>query len=75
MTKINKNTKKIKATKAGNTPKNITLQSNIEIYQEKNGSPQIEIKFEKETLWMDQKQIAEVFGTKISAINIIFNLK
>ena len=44
-------------------------ENSIEIYQTKDGSPQIEIKFDNETLWMNQKQIAEVFGTKIPAIN------
>lgn len=55
-----------------NKPNKINLSSqenSIEIYQTKDGSPQIEIKFDNETLWMNQKQIAKVFGTKIPAIN------
>ena len=58
--------------KKTNKPNKINLSSqenSIEIYQTKDGSPQIEIKFDNETLWMNQKQIAKVFGTKIPAIN------
>ena len=61
-----------KKTKKTNKPNKINLSSqenSIEIYQTKDGSPQIEIKFDNETLWMNQKQIAKVFGTKIPAIN------
>ncbi len=61
-----------KKTKKTNKPNKINLSSqenSIEIYQAKNGSPQIEIKCDNKTLWMNQKQIAEVFGTKIPAIN------
>ncbi len=82
MTKINKKTQKnkiIKANKAlqNKAPQNKTSQikisqapqNKIEIYQTKNGSPQIEIKFENETLWMNQKQIAEVFERDRTVIN------
>ena len=41
----------------------------IEIYQTTNGKASIEIKFDKDTFWLNQKQIADVFGTKTPAIN------
>ena len=40
----------------------------IEIYQTKNGSTEIEVKFENETLWLSQSQIAELFGRDRSVI-------
>jgi len=56
--------KKFKTLQSHKTQQQIVLQSpqnKIEIYQAKNGSSQIEIKFDNETLWINQKQIAEVF--------------
>ena len=41
----------------------------IEIYKTKEGQAQIELKFEKDTLWLNQKQIADIFGTEVPAIN------
>ncbi len=41
----------------------------IEIYTNKNNQASIEVQFNNNTLWLSQKQIAEVFGTKIPAIN------
>ena len=74
MTKINKNTKKIKTTTTNKTikdkaPQNTALQNKIEIYQEKNGSAQIAIKFEKETLWLSLNQIAQLFDRDKSVIS------
>lgn len=43
--------------------------SKIEIYTNKNNETLIEVKLEKDNLWLNQKQIAEIFGTKIPAIN------
>jgi death-on-curing family protein len=40
---------------------------NIVIYKTKNG-PELEIKFEKETLWLTQAQIALLFGTQRPAV-------
>lgn len=40
----------------------------IIIYQTANGSTSIEVKLEQETIWLTQKQIAELFGTKRPAI-------
>ncbi|HXD94119.1 MAG TPA: virulence protein RhuM/Fic/DOC family protein [Bacteroidia bacterium] len=41
----------------------------IEIYKTKEGQTQIEVKFDNDTLWLNQKQIAEIFGTEVPAIN------
>lgn len=41
----------------------------IIIYQTKNNQIQIEVQFEKDTLWLTQKQIALVFDTEVPAIN------
>ena len=40
----------------------------IVIYKTANKQTQIEVKFEKNTVWLTQKQIAEVFGTQRPAI-------
>jgi hypothetical protein len=40
----------------------------IIIYQTANGSTSIDVKLEQETIWLTQKQIAELFGTKRPAI-------
>ncbi len=37
------------------------MENQIEIYQTKEGKTQIEVKFEKETVWLSQAQIAELF--------------
>jgi len=41
----------------------------ILIYKAKDGSQQLEVRLEKETVWLSQKQIAAVFGTGVPAIN------
>jgi hypothetical protein len=41
----------------------------IEIYQAKNGQASIDVTFEKDTIWLTQKQIATIFGTEIPAVN------
>ncbi|WP_339658875.1 virulence protein RhuM/Fic/DOC family protein [Flavobacterium frigidarium] len=43
--------------------------SDIIIYTSKGNHTQIEVQFEDETVWLNQKQIAEVFGTEVPAIN------
>ena len=40
----------------------------IIIYQTADGSTSIDVKSEQETIWLTQKQIAELFGTKRPAI-------
>jgi prophage antirepressor-like protein len=41
----------------------------IEIYTNKNNQTSIEVQFDKDTIWLNQKQIADVFETKVPAIN------
>ena len=40
----------------------------IIIYQTEDGQTQIDVRLENDTLWLTQKQIAELFGTKRPAI-------
>lgn len=40
----------------------------IIIYQTQDGQTQLDVRLEKDTIWMTQKQIAELFGTKRPAI-------
>ena len=44
------------------------LNDKIIIYQSEDGKTQLDVKLEHETLWLTQKQIAELFGTKRPAI-------
>ena len=68
MTKIKKTNKNI-ANNTGSQINPSSPRSQIEIYQNKDNKTEIEVQFDNETFWMNQKQIAEVFGTKIPAIN------
>jgi len=43
--------------------------NNIEIYQAPNGEIEFRGDLQNETVWANQKQIAQLFGTKIPAIN------
>ena len=43
--------------------------SEIIIYQTNDNQTQIQVKFEQDTVWLTQKQIAEIFGTEVPAIN------
>ena len=45
------------------------MKNSIEIYTGKDNQTQIEVKFENESVWLSQKQIASVFGTEVPAIN------
>ncbi|WP_225586957.1 virulence protein RhuM/Fic/DOC family protein [Algoriphagus sp. Y33] len=45
------------------------MNNKIEIYQGENGQTQIEVKFEQETVWLNQKQMAELFGKDVRTIN------
>ena len=57
--------------------KKTTTQNQIVIYKNKNGTTTIEVNLRKETIWLSQKQIAELFGKQRPAItkhlNNIFN--
>lgn len=44
-------------------------QNKIVIYQTDDGKTQIDVKFENETVWLTQSQIAQLFGTKKAAIS------
>ena len=43
-------------------------ENKILIYQTEDGQTQIDVRMENETVWLTQKQIAELFGTKRPAI-------
>lgn len=45
----------------------------IEIYKDKDNQTQIEVKFEEETVWLKQAQLAELF--KGSRANIVEHIK
>ncbi|MCG7657255.1 phosphoribosylaminoimidazolesuccinocarboxamide synthase [Wielerella bovis] len=45
----------------------------IEIYQSADGETQVSVRFEHETVWLSQAQMAELFGT--TSENIIMHLK
>lgn len=42
----------------------------IIIYSPENGEAKIEVKLENETLWLNQKQMAELFGCSLRNIGI-----
>ena len=44
------------------------LNDKIIIYQSEDGKTQLDVKLEHETVWLTQKQIADLFGTKRPAI-------
>lgn len=45
-------------------------QSQVVIYQTENGDTKLEVRLEHETVWLSQKQLAELFQTSIPNINI-----
>ena len=45
------------------------LQNEIVIYQSDDGRINLDVKLEDETIWLTQKQMAELFGVKTPAIN------
>jgi hypothetical protein len=53
------------------------MNNQIEIYQGSDGQTQIEIKFEKETVWLNRNQIARLFDRDVKTIgkhiNNVFN--
>lgn len=54
--------------------KNIRRDDNqIIIYQTEDGKMKLEVKLENETVWLNQKQMAELFGC--SVVNISLHLK
>lgn len=45
------------------------IKNHIEIYQAKDGSTQINVQFEEDTVWLSQAQMAELFGKGRSTIS------
>ena len=44
-------------------------QNPIEIYQTQDGTTQVEVRFENDTVWLSQAQMAMLFGKDIRTIN------
>lgn len=42
---------------------------NILIYENQNGNIKVDVRFEDESIWLSQKQLAEVFGKSVKTIN------
>ena len=45
------------------------MENQIEIYQGTDGQTQIEVKFEKDTVWLNQKQMADLFDKDVRTIS------
>lgn len=43
--------------------------SNIQIFMSKDGGPEIDVRLENETVWLNQYQIEELFQTNRTSIN------
>jgi hypothetical protein len=51
------------------------MSDEIAIYQSKDGKIELNVKIKNDNIWLAQKQIAELFGTKIPAITKHLNNK
>lgn len=51
-------------------PEDLTPQSSIILYQTEDGRTRIQCRFEDETIWLTQAQIAELFQTTVANINL-----
>ena len=49
--------------------KNMNNQNPIEIYQAQDGTTQVEVRFENDTVWLSLQQIADLFGRDKSVIS------
>jgi len=47
----------------------MTTQNNILIYQNEQGNIKVDVKFEDESIWLSQKQLAVIFGKSVKTIN------
>ncbi|PJG82864.1 RhuM family protein [Caviibacterium pharyngocola] len=47
----------------------MTMTNPIEIYQTQDGQTQVEVRFEQETVWLSQAQMATLFGKDVRTIN------
>lgn len=45
------------------------MNNSIEIYHSQDGSVQLNVKLENETVWLTQSQMAELFGKDRTTIN------
>ena len=45
----------------------------VEIYQTKDKQTEIEVKFEEDTVWLTQQQLAELFGQSKQNISLHLN--
>lgn len=45
-------------------------QGEILIYRTPKGSTKIDVRLQNETIWLNQKQIAELFQTTVSNVNM-----
>jgi len=45
-------------------------ENQIEIYQSKGGQTLVEVRFEQDTIWLNQKQMAELFGKDTDTIGL-----
>ncbi len=45
------------------------MNTAIEIYQSSDGTIELDVRLQTDTVWLSQKQISELFGTKVPAIN------
>lgn len=46
----------------------MTTQNNIVLYQADNGQTQLEVKLEKDTVWLSQAQMGDLFARERSVI-------
>lgn len=46
------------------------MQNQIEIFQGENNEINVEVKFEKDTVWLSQKQMAELFQKDSDTIGL-----
>lgn len=44
-------------------------ETQLVIYQTPNGETQLDVTVRGETIWLTQRQIADLFGTKVPAIS------
>ena len=49
--------------------KNMNNQNPIEIYQAQDGTTQVEVRFENDTVWLSLQQMADLFGRDKSVIS------
>ena len=48
---------------------NMNTQDNIIIYESKEGSVELKVSLDKETVWLSQKQMGDLFGKSLKTIN------